>query len=107
MFKIRRIFDAATESNRNAILQVQAILRDQFPTIKEPEVSGVIEKLENPLKSRYRTILYVAEKNKGVVAGFALMQHYPDLDFCFLDYISAAAGKTGYCLTGSDRKLNC
>ncbi len=101
MFSIKRIFDAATESNRNAILQVQSILRSQFPAIKEEEVGGIIQKLENPLKSRFRTILYTAEKkNKSEVAGFALMHHYPDLNFCFLDYISAAMGKTGRGLGG-------
>ncbi len=96
MFTIRRIFDAVTESNRNAIAQVQSILRAQFPAIKDFEVNSIVSKLENPLKSRFRTILYVSEKrNKGQVTGFALMHHYPDLDFCYLDYLSAAVHKTG------------
>ena len=95
MFTIRRIYDVTTTTNRQRIAQVQAILRAQFPAIGEDDVRKLPEQLENPLKHRFRSVLYVAEDAKNTVRGFALLLHAPDLDFCYLDFISAGALETG------------
>ncbi|MEF2145354.1 MAG: histone deacetylase family protein [Desulfovibrionaceae bacterium] len=94
MFRIRRIFDDLLPRDQETLRRVQSILKEQFPGVRESEYKGIPAKLRNPLKHRFRTILYVAEK-RGEVMGFALLLHVPDLAFCYLDYISAAPGVTG------------
>lgn len=100
MFRIRRIFDDHLEIDRQAVEQVQQILRSQFPLLSERDVKKIPEQLRNPLKYRFRPILFVAETQKRVVRAFALMLHASDLDFCYLDYISSAPGKTSSGLGG-------
>ena len=95
MFRIRRIHDDLRPVNRAAILQVQQILRDQFPELAQKDIDKIPELLSNPLKQGFRSILYVAENARNRVQGFALVSHEPDLRFCFLDYISAARRTTG------------
>ncbi|WP_373049209.1 histone deacetylase family protein [Vulgatibacter sp.] len=95
MFRIRRIHDDVVPSNRSAIEQVQEILRAQFPLAPESEAAGLPEKLRNPLKYRFRSILFVAEDGAGKVRGFALLLHAPDLKFSYLDFLSAATTRTG------------
>ena len=94
MFRIRRIYDDVVPSNKSAIEQVQEILRAQFPLAPESEAAGLPEKLRNPLKYRFRSILFVADDGRKV-KGFALLLHAPDLKFSYLDFISAAMRRTG------------
>ncbi|MFH1748529.1 MAG: histone deacetylase family protein [Planctomycetota bacterium] len=82
--------------NRKEIAQIQQILRAQFPGIREQDVAGLPAKLCNPLKYQFRHLLFVADDNRGVVRGFALVAHEPQLRFFFLDYIA-----TGQRLSGS------
>jgi len=95
MFRIRRVYDDITPANQNAISQVQDILRSQFPLLSKRDVNKLPEQLRNPLKYRFRSILFIAEGLKGHIDGFALLFHEPVLNFCYLDYISAAQRKTG------------
>jgi acetoin utilization deacetylase AcuC-like enzyme/GNAT superfamily N-acetyltransferase len=90
MFRIRRIYDDIAPRNTEAIGQVQAILRAQFPGGSEEQVSQLPNQLRNPFQYRLRSILFVADDVWGRVKGFALLLHAPDLDFCFLDFIAAA-----------------
>ncbi|WP_455368035.1 hypothetical protein [[Eubacterium] cellulosolvens] len=101
MFRIRRIYDAVMPVNLDAILQVQHILRAQFPTLSEKEISKLLEQLRNPLKYRFRTILFIAEDWRRNVKGFALLYHMPDLGFCYLDFISTAKEKMGRGIGGA------
>jgi GNAT superfamily N-acetyltransferase len=95
MFRIRRVHDDITPANKEAIAQVQEILRTQFPLLSRWDVTKLPEQLRNPLKYRFRSILFVAEGSKGRIIGFALLFHEPALKFCYLDYISAAERRTG------------
>jgi len=95
MFRIRQIYDDTIPVNKTAIAQVQAILRVQFTGLREDEIAKLPDRLENPFKHRFRSILFVAEGTKGVIKGFAFVLHEPDLDFCFLDYLSTAKQLTG------------
>ena len=95
MFRIRRIYDDLLPVDRHAIAQVQGILREQFPLLPKDKVNKLPDQLRNPFKYRFRSILFVAEGIKGRVKGFALLQHVPDLRFCYLDFISAATYRTG------------
>ncbi|BCA79717.1 histone deacetylase family protein [Desulfuromonas sp. AOP6] len=95
MFRIRRIFDDILPANTEALRQVSQILRDQFPALRASEVEKLPDLLKNPLKHRFKSILYVAENFKGLVKGFALLSFEPELRFCYLDYISTAKNITG------------
>ena len=95
MFRIRRVYDDITPANQEAIAQVQSILRTQFPALSKKDIAKLPEQLRNPMKYRFRSILFIAEGSKGHIDGFALLFHEPALRFCYLDYISAAEQKTG------------
>ncbi|MDT8419173.1 MAG: histone deacetylase family protein [Desulfuromonadales bacterium] len=95
MFRIRRVFDDRSPVNREAVSQVQQILRDQFPQLAKYDVDKIPELLINPLKHKFRSIVYVAEDPHGAIKGFALVSHDAQLKFCYLDYISAAKNITG------------
>ena len=93
--RIRRIYDDVNRSDREAIQAAQAILRAQFPGVPEGTVASLPEDLRDPFRSHFRSILFSAEGWGGKMRGFALLHHAPDLDFCYLDFISAARGGTG------------
>ncbi len=101
MFGIRRIYDDLLPINRAAVQNVQQILRAQFPELAEKDIAKLPEQLRNPLKYRFRSILYVAEALRGQTLGFALLLHDPELRFCYLDYISAAKKMTGRGIGGA------
>ena len=95
MFRIRRVYDDVTLSDRDAIREVQDILRVQFPQLSNREIRKLPEQLRNPMKFRFRSILFIAEGAKRQIDGFALLLHESTLQFCYLDYISAGPQKTG------------
>lgn len=95
MFRIRKIHDDTTTANKASLAQVQAILRAQFVALDEAEITKLPDKLRNPLKHQFRAILFAAEDARGQVLGFALLFHDPDIQFCYLDFLSAARGGTG------------
>ena len=95
MFRIRRIYDDILPRDREAVVQVQAILRSQFTGLDEQDIAKLPLQLANPMKYRFKSILFVAEGQRGDVKGFALLQHAPDVGFCYLDYISVEAKRPG------------
>jgi acetoin utilization deacetylase AcuC-like enzyme/GNAT superfamily N-acetyltransferase len=95
MFRIRKIHDDTTAANREAIAQVEAISRAQFPDWRPLESESLTERLRDPLRFRYRSVLLVLESGLDKVRGFALLLHMPDLGIAYLDLISVAPGKTG------------
>ncbi len=92
MFLIRRVYDTTLQIDQQAIEQVRVILTAQFSAVPEAELRDLPRKLANPLKYRFRTILYVAENQRREVRGCAILNHAPDLDFCFLDYLAVKPG---------------
>ncbi|MGD8562326.1 MAG: hypothetical protein PVG03_07320 [Desulfarculaceae bacterium] len=95
MFKIRRVYDDLRPIDRDAVAQVQAILAAQFPDAPVQDVSGLPRRLRDPLEDRFRWLLFVAEDQRALVRGFALVAHAPDLNFCYLDYISTSSPMSG------------
>ena len=95
MFRIRRIYDDTLPADKDAIAQVQKILLEQFPLLWKEKINELPEQLRNPLKYRFRSVLLVAEGARGRVKGFALLQHAPDLQFCYLDFMAAGRLQTG------------
>ncbi len=72
------------------------MLRTQFPGVRAQQIDELPEQLRDPLAHRFRTVLFVAERERQLdVRGFAVVAHAPDLEFCYLDFISAAPKETG------------
>lgn len=90
MFRIRRVYDDTLAVDRESLDQVRQILRSQFSAVAEEELVNLGQKLSNPLKYRFRTVLFIAEGMKSRIKGFALLNHASDINFCFLDFISVA-----------------
>lgn len=95
MFRIRRIYDDHSPANKQAVAQIQEILRRQFSGLAAEDIEKLPQQLADPLKFRFRSILFVAEDKQLNVRGFALLHYAPDLQFCYLDFISAAPNRTG------------
>jgi len=95
MFRIRRIYDDTLPRDREAIVQVQDILRSQFTGLDKHDIAKLPLQLGNPMKYRFRSILFIADGSRGQVKGFALLQHAPDVGFCYLDFISTEATRPG------------
>ncbi|PKN46038.1 MAG: acetylpolyamine amidohydrolase [Deltaproteobacteria bacterium HGW-Deltaproteobacteria-17] len=95
MFRIRYVSGSTVPANANAVAQVQAILREQFPLLRPEEVDQLPHNLQNPFKVGFRTLLLVAENGKSQVLGFAILYHEPDLHFCVLDFLSASRLRMG------------
>ncbi len=92
MFRIRRIYDDVLPVNKSALTEVLQIFRDRFPDAPESDIEPLSDRLRNPFKKRFRTILYVAENSRNHVTGFAIVLHDPEIGFCYLDFL--AAGKS-------------
>lgn len=95
MLRIYRIYDDIPPMHQDAIRQVQDILRAQFSGLTEKEILQLPKKLRNPLKYRFRSLLFIAEGAHHKVNGFALMMYAPDLHFCYLDFIAADPKNVG------------
>ena len=95
MFRVRRIYDDVLPVNQTAIREVKQIFVDQFPDAGEDDIDQLTDKLRNPFLQRFRRILFVAERARGHVAGFAIVLHEPDIKFCYLDFLAAGKRLSG------------
>jgi acetoin utilization deacetylase AcuC-like enzyme/GNAT superfamily N-acetyltransferase len=95
MLRIRRIYDDVLPVNRESLRQVQEILRKRFSGVAPEEIAQIGEKLRNPFKQRFRTVLFVAESMRRRVQGFALLLHEPVIGFCYLDWIATSGTRNG------------
>ncbi len=95
MFRIRKIVDDAAPANRSAIGQAQEIIRAQFPGLPASKIDTLPEQLHDPVRFRFRTVLFVAEDSQDRVRACAVLLYAPDQHFGYLDLITAAPGKTG------------
>ena len=90
MFSIRPIYDTTVPVDSQCVEQVQTILTERFPFIAPKEVANLPATLKNPMAKGYRTIVFVAEGQRRIVQGFALLCHFSDLRFCYLDFLSVS-----------------
>ena len=95
LLRIRKIRDTRTPGAAQVVADVQAIMRAQFPGMAPKDIDKLPDQLEDPLKYGFTTEILVAEDARGVVRGFAILLYMPDLDFAYLETISAAPGRTG------------
>jgi acetoin utilization deacetylase AcuC-like enzyme/N-acetylglutamate synthase-like GNAT family acetyltransferase len=101
MFRIRRIYDDLLPANQDILRQVKEILHSRFSSVSAEEIDSIGEKLRNPFKQRFRSVLFVAEKTKGKVLGFALLLHEPVIGFTYLDWIAMETGRGGSGMGGA------
>lgn len=94
LFKIRKVTDSFHPSNKQAIDQVFEILRVHFPSVKEEKINEILEQMQDPMKYKFSSTLFVAEDGRFNIRGFAILFYMPDTHFCFLDYIAVKPGKT-------------
>lgn len=95
MFRIRCIHDSLLPINRGAIEQVQQIINEQFSDMSAAKIREIPEKLLNPMKYDFRSVLFVCDDRKGRVKGFALFSAEPTLRFGFLDLIALSNNTKG------------
>jgi acetoin utilization deacetylase AcuC-like enzyme/GNAT superfamily N-acetyltransferase len=95
MFRIRKISDDFWSANQSAISQVQSIISGQFPTARKKDIEAIPARLHDPIKFGYQTLLFVAEKSGGKVAGFAILLLFVKEKFAWLEYVSVAPGPNG------------
>jgi acetoin utilization deacetylase AcuC-like enzyme len=93
LFRIRRIHDDVLQANQAALEKVQELLRTRFPELPETRIAELPAQLRDPLTTRFRTVIFVAETGESL-GGAAVLLHAPDLNFCFLDLIAAAEIET-------------
>lgn len=92
MFRIRKVPDARAPSNRTAVAEAQAILREQIPGISPDDIDTLPARLEDPFTHRFVAELLVAEDARSHVRAAAVMLYDPELAFAFLDMLAAAPG---------------
>jgi len=95
MFRIRRIFDASLPIDRAEIEQVQQILRERFAGLDPRAIERLPQRLQQPERFNFRSLLFVADDLRGRVHGFAMVFHDPELKFLYLDFIATAKGNVG------------
>ena len=96
MFRIRRIYDDILPIDKDQIQQSLSILRAQFASVSEEEIQKIPELLRKPDKRQFLAMLFVADDILTKrVQGFALILRDVELNYFFLDYISAMKGMTG------------
>jgi acetoin utilization deacetylase AcuC-like enzyme/GNAT superfamily N-acetyltransferase len=95
MIRIRRIYDDVLPVNRSALREVRQIFDEQFPDAPVADIEPLAERLRNPFRKRFRTILFVAENQRHHVNGFAIVLHEPEIGFCYLDYLAAGKAVPG------------
>lgn len=95
MFRIRRIYDYIVPANRDAIEQARSIFRQQFAGAPLEDIDDLPDRLSNPFKKRFSTMLYIAEDSRRRVVGFATVLHDPVVRLSFLDYIASIRAGRG------------
>lgn len=89
-FRIRMVPDDLYPMNQQAVKKVIEILKSQFQDENPHKIDSLPELLKNPLKYKFRTLLFVAEDLKGKLKACAVLSHAPDLQFAFLDYLATS-----------------
>ena len=87
MIRIRAIHSAATPFSRARLDQAKEIFRASFPALAD-YADGLEGFLENPFTKGYKAVVLVAETNLGLVLGFSLVLHFPEIAATWLDFIA-------------------
>jgi len=101
IFRIKRISHRTTPHNRAAVKRVQEMVRDHFHDEKEENILKISSSLHDFIILKYRSIIFIAEGAGSDIQGAAILLHFPDLDFCYLDYIVSSSWKPGRGIGGA------
>lgn len=93
MFRIRKISNPFLSANVRAIEQIKALMKKQFGDVSQEKIDMISDQLVDPLKYRFQAMLFVADSYNGDIKGFALVFHFPDLHFYYLDYLAVLPSK--------------
>jgi acetoin utilization deacetylase AcuC-like enzyme len=93
MFRIRKITNPYLEGNKQVMDKVKEIIRLQFPDIIAKQIEDISQLMINPVKTKYHTLLLVADDFRGNIRGFAILMFMSDLRFCYLDFLAVTPGK--------------
>jgi hypothetical protein len=67
MFRTRRVCDDSIPIDRDAVSQVQAIMKSQLGALPENDIRKLPATLRNPLKHRFRSVLFIAGDSRARV----------------------------------------
>ncbi len=101
MFRIRRVYDDILPVNKTAIRGARKILETQFSGLTEQDIDEVFETIRNPLTKGLHGIMLVAEDQRGVVLGMAVVLRDRALEFAVLEYLAASAPLTSRGIGGA------
>ncbi len=101
MFRIRRVYDDIAPVNKRALNQIERILKNQFFELTARDITRVTEQICHPQNFRFKPILFVADNHRHDVEGFAYLSYFPDLRFCFLDYLASKRLQTSRGIGGA------
>ncbi len=95
MFRIRTLTDATAPANRRTLIEIQSIIREQFPQMPERDIEKLPAQISDPLSHQFVTLVLVAEDGRGRLRGFAILLFDPKLAFGYLELISTPKGGSG------------
>lgn len=87
MIQVRRVYSTALPVDRERVVQVQEIFRSHFAAIAD-YAEKIPDQMDHPFKFGYQSILLVAENGSGVVLGFSLFFHLPEINSSLLDFLA-------------------
>ncbi len=88
MFRIRKITNPYLEGNKQSITKVKRIIREQFSPITYESIDEIFRQMANPVKTKYHTLLVIADDFRGNIRGFAILLYLSDLKFFYLDFLA-------------------
>ncbi len=93
MFRIRKITNPYLEGNKQVIERIKEIIRLQFPMISNKQIEDIPKQMINPVKTKYQTLIVIADDFRSNIRGFAILMFMSDLKFCYLDYLTVTPGR--------------
>ena len=100
MIRIRVIQDTSSVLSRERMEQIQRIFRQSFSELAD-YADKIPSLIRNPFRYGYCSALIVAEGALGRVDGFALINYFPEIKCCFLDFIATRPGIRGSGIGGT------
>ncbi|TFG65233.1 MAG: GNAT family N-acetyltransferase [Spirochaetales bacterium] len=86
MIRIRRVYNTTFLRDRDIVAQVMELFRVTFPDVRD-YAESIPKHLDNPVRYQYKTVLLAALGPKNTVSGFALIIHFPLVNYSLLDFI--------------------
>jgi len=95
MLRIRRIGDVLTAEDGDVLGQVQEVLRRRLPESQQESVNTLPDRLRDPVRYEFQTLLVVADDLENELKGFALASYTSSPGFVFLDMLHSPDEHSG------------